>query len=339
MDEPTIHMVLERLGCRKIRTRGDEVWATCPNESNHYNGTDNNPSFSARIEPDGKSPCSCFACDLSDLLEHLATICGIPGFNDYVYAGIDKPDDWIHMPANNRGIFGFTEETGGPMFPPERALEIFERALHRTLSDRGFGVDVAKAWELLYDRVNGRAIFVVRDRMGRLRGVSGRAVRNGQRPKYLHYSWDTAESRFWPRKESGRESDFVPFEKSALLYGEHMVDWDRAGPTRQLLVVVEGQTDVLRSWQAKWNAVAPFGSSVSPTQISTIIGLVPRGGGVLIASDADAAGRSLERKIRQGIGDRVPLYGVDLPEGSDPADMDWMKLDEVYSSCKLVKLR
>jgi hypothetical protein len=329
-------MVLSKLGCRKIKTRGDEVWSTCPNESNHYDGTDNNPSFSARIETGDTSPCFCFSCDMSDVLEHVATVRGIPGFSKGIGTEIANPDDYIALPGNNRGVF--SREAPEIMFPPEKALQAFDRALHRSLFDRGFTTETAKAWELRIDNQHARAMFVIRDHKGRLRGVSGRATRPGQKPKYLHYSWDTKYKRFWPWKEKDRKDDFMPFEKSLVLYGEHMVSWEGVPDNRKMLVLVEGQTDVLWCYQTGWRAVAPLGSAISIKQVDTAIGLVPRGGGLIIGTDADAAGRKLERKAKEMVRGRVPLYGVEFPEGKDPADIKSPLLDEIFLGARLLDL-
>jgi len=334
MNEVEIIACLDRLGCRKIRTRGDEVWATCPNEGAHQNGVDNNPSFSVRIEEVGRSACSCFACDAAnDVFEHLVTIRGIPGYEGKG-PKIWKPDDWYETPPDNREIFFKQDRT--PFYPPEFGLEPYKGRVHKTILNRGFTIETSKAWELGVDRESRRAIFVIRDKMGRLRGISGRATYEGQRPKYLHYSWDTKFHRFTPRKDYERPKDYEKFETKLVLYGEHMVDWSRIPEGREYIVVCEGPTDVLWLWQAGFVAVAVQGSSISIHQVSTLLELLPRNYGIMCGADSDAAGKKFAAGLRSYFAGKAPLFEPTFPEGKDPAGIIAPELPDIFKKARAV---
>ena len=336
MTEHDIIRCLGILGCRKVRPRGVEVWSTCPNEGGHQRGSDNNPSFSVRVEPSAASPCSCFACDLKDVFEHLVSLRGIHGFAKSIGPKLYRPDDFYALPASNKGVF-FSDDTS-PFFPPERGLIPYRGRVHRTILDRGFTVDTAKAWELGVDSDGRRAIFVVRDRKGRLRGISGRATEKGQKPKYLHYSWDTRHLQFTLRKEYGRILDFEKFAVSRVLYGEHMICWDNVSDERRFIVVCEGPTDVLWLWQAGYQAVAVQGSSISAEQCQTLLDLLPMGGAIVLGADGDAAGHKLTNGIRERLGDRVPILLPAWEKGADPASTKVADLHEIICKSKLVNI-
>ena len=72
MTEDKIIELLQRLGCRRVRTRGDNVHATCPEELGHKGGVDRRPSFGVLINPDGVSLSNCRACGFSDSAEWIA---------------------------------------------------------------------------------------------------------------------------------------------------------------------------------------------------------------------------------------------------------------------------
>lgn len=334
MNEHDIIRCLDKLGCRKVRPRGDEVWATCPNEGEHHRGSDNNPSFSVKVNPDGPSPCSCFACPLKDVFEHLVTLRGIEGFEKGAGPRLYKPDDFYALPRDNRGIF-FQEDTS-PFFPPERGLLPYKGRVHKTILSRGFTVETARAWELGVDDENRRAIFVVRDRKGRLRGISGRATLNGQKPKYLHYSWDTRLLAFSARKYYARIEDFEKFAVSRVLYGEHMICWDGVRAGRRFIIVCEGPTDVLWLWQAGYNAVAVQGSAISDEQCQILLEMLPADGALMIGADEDAAGLKLAKDIQSRLAGRVPIYQPPWKKGGDPASTAVSDVHEIVGAAKLV---
>jgi DNA primase len=143
------------------------------------------------------------------------------------------------------------------------------------LTARGFGSEVLVAAGLaadgdrgIYDRFRGRLIFPTRDERGRLIGFGGRALEDGQEPKYLN----TPKTPL--------------FDKSGTLYG-----LDRAGPEArrtEQLVVVEGYMDVIGCHQAGLNNVAAsMGTAITERQMQLVKRFTPN---IVLALDADNAG-------------------------------------------------
>jgi DNA primase len=90
-------------------------------------------------------------------------------------------------------------------------------------------------------------------------------------------------------------------------------------------VVVEGYTDVLALHQAGIReAVAIMGTAMTQEQLAELakVGDSNRRGAVFLALDADRAGREAMLRAARLAEDRgVDLRVVDMPEGTDPADL------------------
>jgi DNA primase len=152
------------------------------------------------------------------------------------------------------------------------------------------------------DTFRGRIIFPLADQRGRVLGFAGRALREGQNPKYLN----TSENRA------------VGFHKGQLLYGMHAAR--AAAMKAQRFVVVEGYTDVLALRQAGIvEAVAIMGTSLTEHQLQE---LTRAQGTVYLALDADNAGKQATSRAAQMSRDRgSELRVVAMPGGRDPAEI------------------
>lgn len=165
----------------------------------------------------------------------------------------------------------------------------------------GFTKAILQAWDIGFDRDERRVTLPVWDRVGRLVGISTRAVSDDDpRPRYLH-----------------------PFPKGLVLYGENRADLTG---DRNPLVLVEGQKSVLwASQHGVQNVVSTLGSQVSKDQLN----MASRYRRVVLAFDADGAGisatwfsgRFLSRKMgpeRIFVADQYAEGTKDLSEQSDP---------------------
>ena len=150
----------------------------------------------------------------------------------------------------------------------------------------------------LYDRFRGRIMFPLADHRGRVRGFGARVMGDGRGPKYLNTS----------------ENDL--FHKGRQLFGIDIARPHVAKSGR--IVAVEGYTDVLALHQAGIReAVAIMGTSLTPEQLATMSKDATK---IVLALDADQAGQqAMMRAARAAKG--VELQVVELPEGSDPADL------------------
>ena len=157
----------------------------------------------------------------------------------------------------------------------------------------------------LYDRFRGRIMFPLADARGRVLGFGARQMGEGRGPKYLNTS----------------ENDL--YHKGRQLFG---IDVARKEAMRTgRFVVVEGYTDVLALHQAGiGEAVAIMGTAMTQEQLAELakVGDSNRRGIVFLALDADRAGREAMLRAARLAEDRgVDLRVVDMPEGTDPADL------------------
>src|SRR2546423_290770 len=152
-----------------------------------------------------------------------------------------------------------------------------------------------------YDRFRARIMFPLADPRGRTLGFGARAVRSEQQPKYLN----TSENEL--------------YHKGRQLFG---IDLAR-GPAakRGRILVVEGYTDVLALHQAGLTeTVAVMGTAVTPEQVTLLSQTVSS---VFLALDADRSGQEAMLRASGVAADRgVELRVVEMPEGTDPAELD-----------------
>jgi DNA primase len=157
----------------------------------------------------------------------------------------------------------------------------------------------------LYDRFRGRIMFPLADARGKVLGFGARQMGEGRGPKYLNTS----------------ENDL--YHKGRQLFGIDVARKEAMKSAR--FVVVEGYTDVLALHQAGIReAVAIMGTAMTQEQLAELakVGDSSRRGAVFLALDADRAGRDAMLRAARLAEDRgVDLRVVDMPEGTDPADL------------------
>jgi len=151
-----------------------------------------------------------------------------------------------------------------------------------------------------YDRFRDRLLFTVKDDKGRPAGFGGRALSEGQEPKYLN-------------------SPETPiFLKKRLLYG--LSDAREAIRRKERAVLVEGYFDHLALLLAGLEeVVATMGTALTPEQAEKLRRLTPL---VVVCYDGDSAGRAathsaLSLLFAQSVSARVAR----LPADSDPHDV------------------
>jgi DNA primase len=152
----------------------------------------------------------------------------------------------------------------------------------------------------LYDRFRSRIMFPLADVRGRVLGFGARAMGEDQRPKYLN------------------TSDNSIYHKGAHLFGANLA---RAHATRAGEVIVsEGYTDTIALHQAGFrNAVGLMGTALTSEQVSELARMANT---VLLALDADSAGQeAMLRSAGLAARRRLELRVVELPEGTDPAEL------------------
>jgi DNA primase len=152
-----------------------------------------------------------------------------------------------------------------------------------------------------YDFFREQIMFPAADARGRVHGFGARRMREDQKvAKYVN------------------TPDGALYHKREVLFG---IDRARAAAAKAgRMILVEGYTDVLALHQSGIeNAVGIMGTSLTEEQVDELQRVVT----VLeLCLDADAAGQSaMVRGARLADGRGLELRVVELPEGSDPADL------------------
>ena len=157
------------------------------------------------------------------------------------------------------------------------------------------------------DRFRGRIMFPLCDERGRVLGFGARALRPDDRPKYLN------------------SSDNEVFHKGEMLYGADLARSAAARAGR--VVLVEGYTDAVALRQAGVEeVVGSMGTALTSRQVDRLSRLAPT---ALFCQDPDTAGQEAVKRSIAGLrginqaraGRSVEFKIVDLPAGSDPADV------------------
>jgi DNA primase len=179
----------------------------------------------------------------------------------------------------------------------------------RALAARGVPASVGETAGLLaarergpghYDRLRGRLTFAIRDARGRIIGFGGRALSEGQEPKYLN----TPESPIFHKREAfyGLSAALVAIRRA-----------DRA-------VLVEGYFDRIALARAGLDeALATCGTALSEGHARN---LRRRTRNVVLLFDGDEAGqRAMERSLAELLPAGLRVRAALLPPGTDPDEL------------------
>lgn len=153
--------------------------------------------------------------------------------------------------------------------------------------------------EKVYDLFRGRLMFPVKNRSGKVIAFSGRVL-DDSLPKYVN----SPETVLWRKQDE--------------LF--HFSDAKKEINEKDFALVVEGNVDVVASWEADVkNVVAPLGTALTGNQLGAILKLTAN---LVLAFDADAAGQKAARKsVEMALGMGFGIKMVGLEKGSDPDDV------------------
>lgn len=145
-----------------------------------------------------------------------------------------------------------------------------------------------------------RIMFPIRDAMGNCIAFTGRATQEGQEPKYLN------------------TADTILFHKGRILYNLNQAK----GAIKQenTSIVVEGQMDVVASWQAGIkNVVASSGIALTDEHLHILYRYSPN---IIFSFDSDSAGLKTAKKAYElAITEGFNVKMVSLGEFKDPGEM------------------
>jgi len=152
-----------------------------------------------------------------------------------------------------------------------------------------------------YDRFRGRVIFPLKDHKGVVVGFSGRTL-----------SKDEKEAKYINSPET------MLYSKSRLLYGL----WENREYIRKAneIVLVEGELDVIPSWQANVKqAVAIKGSAFTSEQAQLMARYTKN---VIMSLDSDSAGQeAIKRAVVVAENMDLSIRVVQVTGGKDPGDV------------------
>ena len=154
-----------------------------------------------------------------------------------------------------------------------------------------------------YDRMRGRLIIPIQDRMGRVIGFGGRTIDADREPKYLN------------------SPETSLFQKRSMLFNLHRAR-EPAHRTGQI-IVVEGYLDAIMVQQAGVeHVVAALGTAFTEDQIKLLWRLADE---PVLCFDGDKAGRAaayraIDRMLPILVSGKSFRF-VFLPEGTDPDDI------------------
>ncbi len=152
-----------------------------------------------------------------------------------------------------------------------------------------------------YDRFRGRLMFPLRDARGRVLGFSGRVLES-----------EIKEAKYINSPET------VLYAKRKMLYG--LFENKQAIKKEDKLVLVEGEMDMLASWQAGVRYVAAIKGSAFTEEQAQLIKRYTNN--VVMALDADVAGEEAIRRAME-VADRLELNVrvVEIKGGKDPGEV------------------
>lgn len=152
-----------------------------------------------------------------------------------------------------------------------------------------------------YDRFRGRIMFPLRDHRGVVVGFSGRTL-----------SKDVKEAKYINSPETSL------YSKSKMLYGL----WENREYIRKedRLILMEGELDVIPSWQAGVKAAAAIKGSAFTEEQARLIGRYTKN--VAMALDADEAGKeAIKRAVNIADNLDMSIRVVQVKGGKDPGDV------------------
>jgi DNA primase len=185
---------------------------------------------------------------------------------------------------------GFSDRNGG---------------LARLLQKQGFPAPVLEVSSLVkkredgtwYDSFRGRLMFPIANETGKVIGFGGRAMQEGDEPKYLN------------------SAGTAIYHKSNVLYSLHRA---REGARKNgRIVLVEGYMDVMGAWSAGVpEAVAPCGTALTAAQVRALRRLAPL---AVVNFDPDTAGaNATEKSIQLLLDEGFRVRIAALEGGLDP---------------------
>jgi len=305
MSPNDLENVLRKIGLKKVTDRNSDIMACCPNPNHH----DNNPSWGvSKSEPHLHG---CFSCGYKGTLFNLLTDIG--GYSIEQAAAlcdirVGYKGEYRKLPTFSTG-----SENKKELSPLEKSVlypfTFDDNVVDYMVNKRGIELTTCMKTGLLYDRMQRRIIFPWF--WGELlTGVTGRAI-------------DDNPYKMLPYNETKKGGTFYL-------------------PSRNLrsdkpLVLVEGEIDALKVYQAGFTNVAAIGfGRFTDTHKNLLIdsGVYD----IVCFFDADPTGHHLTKFVSKRMGKVANVKSVDYSpfykgEKLDPAKLNVKKLRFLLNHC------
>jgi len=295
---------------RKVRPTGNQdVMAICPFHTKADGTEERHPSFAMNVY---NGLWYCHSCHARGNLYTFLRDVGVPHAEiQFRYQGlIDEAEK--HAPPRPDPLDPI-EPTKEPL--EESFLGLFDLCPTSLVEEDHYPPELLRQFDVGFDVKHNRITFPLRDRRGRLVGISGRSVIPNARPRYKVY-----DKEYLAFGLAERATD-----KRAILWNIHNIYTQfsfEQDPGQKFVVVCEGFKAVMRVAQAGIpSVVGLLGSYMSVEQELMLCQL---GCPILLMLDNNQAGRLGQRDAGDRLLKRTPRvwavdYNADQPSDLDPS--------------------
>lgn len=281
---------MDMLGVEQVVDRPGWVSSTCPfTKWKHGRQVDLRNSFGISVGE--SSVFHCFSCGSTGALMNLGNSLFLLTGQDHVklrtfiYSNehISTGEDSYHIPN--------TKITTLTPIPQEEIDSRYDTMC----AYRGMIQETVDEWGLKYDRDKRRMVIPIKDSNGNTIGLKGRALRDGDLPKYLLYTEFNARDP----------------KSAGIWFGTHY-----PLNAHKALVLVEGEIDTILVKQAGVSNVwGVMGVGITPAQVETLASVRTP---IVFFFDDDKAGHDLKYKLHQTLRGLTRHYHVtDYKGGKD----------------------
>jgi hypothetical protein len=233
----------------------------------------------------------------------------------------DSIDDLKEQFAHMDGVEFKTIDADDDKYLDDSVLDEYKKSMHKRTLQRGetsnaISVEMARFFELGYDKQTKRIIIPVRDYKSRLVGVTSRAT---QDEDFIRYGVGTINPEWKLSMIQNTHFDgdkmLHVFDKREYVFGEHL--WyaeDEYGNLKlrhNRVLILESPLDVVYAWsqglQDHMNIGAIFGSKCTKEQMVKIL----RHHYVVEALDNDKGGREGKEHFHKNVENKCELYTCD----------------------------
>jgi DNA primase len=319
-----------------VRPSGDKLRARCPFHKSSSSGR----SF---IIDQRSGGWFCYGCEERGFLPQLLRKLGL------TRKQVDRVINDLKLPPPLPKKAGRAELNKTWDLLPEYILGAYETC-PKLLLDKGFDMDLLESHDVGYDSKNDRITFAVRDYLGRLAAISGRARQNWVIPRYKVYDASPPDPSLTPPKRAGElfgvVTDYTP-DNHRHLYGYHDVYPERyfSEGEQPPLVITEGYKSTLWMRQLQFtHTVGLQGSTLSQPQ-ERLLGRL-RGpyyvmldnelGKMLPDRNGRCAALVIAKRLRRSGRVFLCMYADDAPLGTSPDDLTKEQANNQVQNAKTI---